>query len=65
MFKIKAQEGNARTAILKTEHAKVETPFFMPVATKSAVKCLDPRDLEEIGIQATISNAFVLSLRPC
>ncbi|MBR9692129.1 tRNA guanosine(34) transglycosylase Tgt [Candidatus Woesearchaeota archaeon] len=64
MFKIIAKDKDARTGILKTAHGKVETPFFMPVATKTAVKYLDPRDLEEIGIQAIISNAFVLSLRP-
>ena len=64
MFKLNAQQDQARTGILKTRHGKVETPFYMPVATKTAVKYLDPRDLEEIGIQAIISNAFVLSLRP-
>jgi len=63
MFKIQSTESQARTGILKTAHGKVETPFFLPVATKTAVKYLDPRDLEEIGIQAIISNAFILSLR--
>jgi len=64
MFKIIAKQGQARTGILKTAHGEVETPFFMPVATKTAVKYLDPKDLEEIGIKVIISNAFVLSLRP-
>jgi len=64
MFKLIAKDKEARTGILKTAHGKIETPFFMPVATKTAVKYLDPRDLEEIGVQAIISNAFVLSLRP-
>jgi len=64
MFKLIAKDKEARTGILKTAHKEVETPFFMPVATKTAVKYLDPRDLEEIGINAIISNAFVLSLRP-
>ena len=64
MFKLVGKDGEARAGILKTAHAKIETPFFMPVATKTAVKYLDPRDLEEIGVQAIISNAFILSLRP-
>ena len=64
MFKIIAKEKDARTGILQTRHGKVETPFFMPVATKTAVKYLDPRDLEEIGVRTIISNSFVLSLRP-
>jgi queuine tRNA-ribosyltransferase len=64
MFKIITKDKEARAGILKTRHGKVQTPFFMPVATKTAVKFLDPRDLEEIGIQAIISNALVLFLRP-
>ena len=64
MFRLINKEGEARAGILKTAHGKVETPFFMPVATKTAVKYLDARDLEEIGVQAIIANAFVLSLRP-
>jgi len=64
MFKLISTEDYARAGILKTAHCKIETPFFMPVATKTAVKYLDPKDLEKIGIQAIISNAFVLSLRP-
>ena len=64
MFRIKARDDQERTAVLKTRHGKVENPFFMTVATKTAVKYLDPRDLEEIGIQCIISNSFVLSLRP-
>jgi len=64
MFKLIAKDGNARAGILKTTHCNITTPFFMPVATKTAVKYLDARDLEEIGIESIISNAFVLSLRP-
>ncbi|MBW2995752.1 tRNA guanosine(34) transglycosylase Tgt [Candidatus Woesearchaeota archaeon] len=64
MFRLIAKDGNARAGILKTSHCNIETPFFMPVATKTAVKYLDPKDLEEIGVQAVIANAFVLSLRP-
>jgi queuine tRNA-ribosyltransferase len=36
----------------------------MPVATKTAVKHISPEMLEEMGAHATISNSFVLSLRP-
>jgi len=64
MFRVINKDGKARAGILKTAHGQVETPFFMPVATKTAVKYLDARDLEEMGIQAIIANAFVLSLRP-
>lgn len=64
MFKIKAKDGKARTGVLKTRNGEIETPFFMPVATKTAVKYLDPRDLEEIGVKAVIANSLVLFFRP-
>lgn len=63
-FEIIATAGKARAGILITRHGKVETPAFMPVATKASVKYLLPHELEEAGTQALIANAFVLSLRP-
>ena len=64
MFTIKAEDNQARTGVLKTAHGKVETPSFMPVATKAAVKLITTHDLEEMGAQSLISNAFILYLRP-
>ncbi len=42
----------------------VETPMFMPVATKMSVKTLDPRELKETGTRSLITNGFLLSLEP-
>lgn len=53
----------ARIGILKTKSGKVETPFFMPVATRGVVKALTSEDLQEIGIKVVISNALILYLR--
>lgn len=64
MFKITARDGKARTGVLKIGKKKAETPFFMPVSSNSAVRFISTEDLEEIGIKATISNAFILHLRP-
>ncbi|PIN93816.1 tRNA guanosine(34) transglycosylase Tgt [Candidatus Pacearchaeota archaeon CG10_big_fil_rev_8_21_14_0_10_31_24] len=66
MFKILAKDKKtqARTGILKTKSGEIETPFFMPVATKTAVKYLSSKDLEDMGAKAIISNAFILSLKP-
>jgi queuine tRNA-ribosyltransferase len=63
-MKITAECGSARTGILKTAHASLKTPFFMPVATKANVKTLTPDELKTIGISCIISNAFILSLKP-
>jgi queuine tRNA-ribosyltransferase len=54
----------ARTGRLKTKSGVIETPFFMPVATKAVGKFLHSKKLEELGTKAIISNAFILSLRP-
>jgi queuine tRNA-ribosyltransferase len=64
MFKILHKSNKARTGILKTKTGEYETPFFMPVATKGAVKYLDIEELEELGANAFISNAFLLYLKP-
>jgi queuine tRNA-ribosyltransferase len=55
---------SARTGLLKTAHGQVKTPFFMPVATKGAVKNISHFQLEEMGFECIISNAFINYLKP-
>ena len=43
---------------------KVQTPFFMPVATFASGRGIGPSDYASCQVQTTISNAFLLSLRP-
>ena len=45
-------------------HGVVETPVFMPVGTKAAVKTLSPDDLTDIGISIILANAYHLNSRP-
>ena len=63
-FEIKAKDGKARNGVLNTMHGSVETPFFMPVATKAAVKHIIPDDLKEMKANAIIANALILDLNP-
>jgi queuine tRNA-ribosyltransferase len=60
----KAKKSSARTGILKTAHGKVQTPFFMPVATKGAVKLINHDELKKMKIDCLISNAFINYLKP-
>ncbi|MDP2925622.1 MAG: tRNA guanosine(34) transglycosylase Tgt [Nanoarchaeota archaeon] len=60
----KDKKTSARIGILYTKKGKIETPFFMPVSTKAAAKFVNPKKIEELGAVATISNAFILSIRP-
>jgi len=64
MFEPVCEEKAARAGKLQTAHGTVDTPCFMPVATKGSVKTLSSDELIDLDIQAIISNAFVLYLKP-
>ncbi len=66
VFKIlhKDKKTKARVGVINTKKGKIETPFFMPVATKAGVKQISSMDLHEMDAKAVISNALILSLRP-
>ncbi len=64
MYEKIAEDGGARAGKLKTRHGTIETPFFMPIATKGTAKQVSNDELKELGTQAIISNAFILSLKP-
>lgn len=64
MFKINSESSSARIGKLKLRSCTVNTPFFMPVGTKAAVKNLSPEQLKSTKTECIISNSFVLSMRP-
>ncbi len=65
-FKILAKDKHtkARAGKLLTKKGTIETPFFMPCATKTSVKHISSRDLEEMNCKAVISNTFILHMKP-
>lgn len=60
----KSQLSQSRAGILKTAHGNIETPFFMPIATKGAVKNLSIEDMEALEAQILLSNTYHLYLQP-
>jgi len=54
----------ARRGRLSTSHGTVDTPAFMPVGTLATVKTMTPADLESLGVQILLANAYHLYLRP-
>jgi len=54
----------ARCGVLQTPHGAVQTPAFMPVGTYGAVKGMRADDLEELGAEIILGNAYHLSERP-
>lgn len=64
MFKVKKRLKAARLGVLKTAHGNLQTPFFMPVATRGAVKLLSTEDIRKLPFQIILSNTYHLLLRP-
>ena len=64
MFELVAECNGARAGRLHTAHGVVETPVFMPVATRAAMRAMEPWQLEEMGAQIILANAYHLFLRP-
>jgi len=58
------KHSKARLGVLKTRRSTVNTPVFMPVGTKAAVKTLSPEELEKLGYNLILSNTYHLYLRP-
>ena len=63
-FDITARDGAARRGRLHLAHGTVDTPAFMPVGTRGAVKGVTADDLERIGASILLANTYHLHLRP-
>ena len=66
MFKLnkKSKKSKARLGVLKTARGEVRTPFFMPIATKAAIKSLEAKDVKDIGAEIILSNTYHNLLKP-
>lgn len=63
-FAITHRDGAARRGVVTTPHGAIETPCFMPVGTRGAVKALTVADLEGVGASIILGNTYHLYLRP-
>lgn len=54
----------ARAGVITTPHGKIETPAFIVVGTKAAVKAMVPEQVKAAGAQAVLANAYHLYLQP-
>ncbi len=54
----------ARAGKIHTEHGIIETPIFMPVATKGSVRGVDWRTISELQAQIVLANTYHLTIRP-
>jgi queuine tRNA-ribosyltransferase len=65
-FEILARSAvsRARAARVTTPHGGFDTPAFMPVGTRGAVKGLAPHLVAQTGSQILLNNTYHLLLRP-
>ena len=63
-FEVEAWDGRARAGRLHLAHGSVHTPAFMAVGTQGTVKGVSPEELEEMGAEIVLANAYHLYLRP-
>jgi queuine tRNA-ribosyltransferase len=63
-FEVDARDGDARSGTLATGHGPVETPAFIPLATRGSVRSLDPQDVASLGYRMVLGNTFHLLLTP-
>ncbi len=63
-FEISARDGAARTGRLLTSSGPVQTPAFIPLATKGAVRSLSFADVAELGFELVLGNTFHLFITP-
>ena len=63
-FKVLRTQGAARRGELCTAHGVIQTPAFMPVGTRGAVKAVTHRDLIDLGAEIILGNTYHLYLKP-
>jgi queuine tRNA-ribosyltransferase len=60
----KDEHTNARRGTLELARGTVQTPVFMPVATRGAIRGMPWRFIEEIGFEIVLSNTYHIYIRP-
>ncbi len=65
-FKIlkRSKKSRARLGVITTPHGEIETPAFIPVATRATVRTLESDEVAEAGSQALICNTYHLHVAP-
>jgi queuine tRNA-ribosyltransferase len=61
---LEGQDGRARATRVRLPRGSFTTPVFMPVGTHATVKAMLPEELQALGAQVILANAYHLYLRP-
>jgi queuine tRNA-ribosyltransferase len=63
-FEITARDGAGRAGRLHTAHGTVDTPAFIPLATRGSVRSLAAAEVAGLGYRMVLGNTFHLRLSP-
>lgn len=63
-FRQVAAQDSARAGVATTHRGDYETPCFMPVGTRGAIRHLSAQDYEQLGARIVLGNTYHLMLRP-
>ncbi len=63
-FEIEARDGAARAGTLHTSHGSIQTPAFIPLATKATVRGLDSSEVAGLGYELILGNTYHLLVSP-
>jgi queuine tRNA-ribosyltransferase len=63
-FEIEARDGAARAGVIQTAHGPIETPAFIPLATKGTVRGLESAEVADLGYQLILGNTYHLFVSP-
>ena len=63
-FHVIATDGRARRGRVRLAHGEIETPVFMPVGTRAAVKGLTHDQIIALDPEIILANTYHLHLRP-
>jgi len=63
-FEIDARDGSARAGVIHTAHGPIETPAFIPLATKGTVRGLESAEVAGLGYELILGNTYHLFVSP-
>ena len=63
-FEVAARDGAARAGTIHTAHGPIETPAFIPLATKGSVRGLDGDEVAALGYELILGNTYHLFVSP-
>lgn len=64
MFVVKNKVRGVRRGVLPTPHGDIDTPAFMPIATRGAVRVASFSDMKKLGASVILSNTYHLITKP-